>query len=109
MPSVTLLYVPVPSKKVAEMLASALLTKKLIACANIVGPSVSLYHWKGKTERTKEHILLLKTSAKLEKKVRAQIEKLHPYDSPCILSLNVKANQKFASWMTSVINITIAL
>lgn len=101
MPAVTLLYVPVPSKKVAESIASALLKKKLIACANILGPTVSLYKWKGKSERASEYILLLKTTAKSEKKARMLIEKLHPYECPCVLSINAKANDIFEKWLRS--------
>ncbi|HIH21994.1 MAG: divalent-cation tolerance protein CutA [Candidatus Diapherotrites archaeon] len=94
-----LAYIACRNSKEAEKIAKALLSKKLIACANIL-PSTSLYFWKGRLKKTKESILIAKTTAgnfaALEKTVKA----LHSYELPLIAQLNVKSvNKEFKKWL----------
>ncbi len=74
-----LVYVTVPKLKIAKSIAAALLSKRLIACANILPKSISLYLWKGKREKTKESILLMKTSDKHFKAIEKYVLSAHPY------------------------------
>jgi len=92
-----LLYSPCPSKKSAQKLARHLLSKKLIACANIY-PSASLYNWKGKLQSEKEFILIAKTTPAKAKKAKAELEKLHSYEIPCVLALPASSNEKYEKW-----------
>lgn len=95
-----LLYCPFPSEKSARAAAHLLLSKKLIACANIF-PSKSFYTWKGKLQKEKEFILLAKTTSSNAKKAKAELEKLHPYELPCVLELKANANEKYSNWVKS--------
>ena len=36
-------------------------------------------------------------------KIVKEIEKIHPYDVPCIIKLSIAANQKYAKWLASVL------
>jgi len=99
MPKITLLYTPVSSKKEAKNMARALLEQKLIACANILGSSLSFYPSKNKIKKEKEVILLCKTLPKNAAKAKKQMEKLHSYDCPCILEIPAMANPKYIEWM----------
>jgi periplasmic divalent cation tolerance protein len=93
-----LLYIPFPSLRVAKRVTETLLKEKLIACGNII-PGESLYVWKGKLVDTREWTLLAKTTERNRKRSVRRIEALHPYDEPCILALNAKANDVFGSWV----------
>lgn len=88
-------YVPVPKGKGREI-AGALLEAKACKCVNIVS-SRSLYDWKGKIEEQDEDIMIIKTThaEAAEKMVR----KLHPYDTPAILRLNLEANNEYEEWL----------
>ncbi len=93
-----LVYITSPNKKVARQISSCLLRKRLIGCANIFGID-SLYWWKGKIEKSKEFVVLGKTVEKNYQKIRSEIEKIHPYEIPCILKIKVKANEKYLRWL----------
>ncbi|MEZ5692029.1 MAG: divalent-cation tolerance protein CutA [Rickettsiales bacterium] len=97
---VSMLYVTFASKSDAVMVAEKLLAENLIACANILEGSTSIYRWKGKTERQQEVILLAKTtSEKVEKSMR-RVKELHGYDLPCVLSFNADTGlPEFMDWV----------
>ncbi|MBS3069491.1 divalent-cation tolerance protein CutA [Candidatus Micrarchaeota archaeon] len=93
----TLLYVPFPSEKTALQAAACLIHKKLIACANVF-QSTSMFRWKGKLQKQKEYVLIAKTTPASAKKAKKEIERLHPYELPCILQTSADANEKYAKW-----------
>ena len=80
-----LVYCPFPDADSATQVARALLEKDLIACANILGPSQSIYKWNDQVEHNKEIVVVLKTHASLLKDCIRELGTLHPYDSPAIL------------------------
>ncbi|HIH10314.1 MAG TPA: divalent-cation tolerance protein CutA [Candidatus Diapherotrites archaeon] len=93
-----ILYAPYPSIQSARKAARNLLGKKLIACANIT-QSVSVYGWKSKMKNGKESIALFKTLHSRERACRREIEKTHPYELPCIITLDAHANREFEKWV----------
>jgi periplasmic divalent cation tolerance protein len=76
----------------AKKMVSYLLEKRLIACANFF-PIESSCWWKGKIENSEEVVTLLKTRKENWEKVKSEIKKIHPYETPCIMKLNVEANE----------------
>jgi len=79
-----------------------LIKEKLAACVNIF-PINSIYKWKGKIERSKEHAAIIKTRATLARKVIKRIKKIHPYQVPCIISLKIdKGSKDFLDWIDKV-------
>jgi periplasmic divalent cation tolerance protein len=91
-------YVTNPDEKVAKRIASHLLKKRLIACANIF-PVDSAYWWKGKIEDEEEYVLVAKTKKGNWEKVKREIKKIHPYSVPCITKINVSANKEYEKWL----------
>jgi periplasmic divalent cation tolerance protein len=84
----------------AERLARALLDTRLAACVNVVPGVRSFYRWKGKIESELEFMLIIKTSRDLFPALRAEIEKLHPYEVPELLALPVLAGaENYLSWL----------
>jgi periplasmic divalent cation tolerance protein len=90
-------------KSLAQKIASTLLKEKLVACVSIL-PMDSSYWWKGKIVNAKEFQVVLKTKAENYKKIEKLIKKLHTYDLPEIISLNIeKAGKDYLTWIKSEI------
>lgn len=89
-----------PSWKEARRLSSLLLGKRLAACVNISPLSESHYWWKGKKERVREVLLLIKTRRPLFKKLEKALSGNHPYSVPEIIALPVTGgSKKYLNWI----------
>lgn len=89
-----------PSLAKGRQLALLTLRKKLAACINILGPAHSLFWWKGKIDRASEYLLLIKTRKSHFNRLRALIEKNHPYTSPEIIALPIThGNASYLNWI----------
>ena len=97
MPFITI-YTTNPNLKTAKKISSVLLKKRLIACANFF-PITSMYWWGGKIQNDSEVVALLKTKSANWDKVKKEIEKIHPYDIPCIERLSVDSNKSYKDWI----------
>ena len=102
--SLILIYVTHPSLAVARRITNHLLKKKLIACGNLFPPIYSVYTWKGKQVETKESVTILKTTASKFEAIKKEIEKIHPYEVPCIIKLPVSANKAFELWVREYVH-----
>lgn len=97
--SLALVYTTVAKRTDAVKLSEALLDARLIACANIVGPTQALYRWKGQKKRETEYLVFMKTLLSHALPMKKKIEKVHPYECPCILTIPVQdANPEFVRW-----------
>lgn len=91
-------------KSLAKKIGNALLEEKLIACASII-PMESSYWWKGKIVNAKEFQLILKTKAANYQKIEKVIKKIHTYDLPEIISINIaKAGKDYLTWIKQEIS-----
>jgi len=80
----------VDSEEAAERLAASLVERRLAACVQIVPGLTSVYRWQGKTERAREWLLLIKTSAAHYAELEAAIIELHPYECPEIVAVGIE-------------------
>jgi periplasmic divalent cation tolerance protein len=97
-----IVIVTTANKQEAEKIAQHLLNKRLIACANIIGPVTSLFHWSGKTEHAEEYLALLKSRNDLFEKLTETVKALHSYDVPEILAIPVVGGSKeYVDWLGS--------
>ena len=100
MSEITLVYVLFPDVEGARAASRALVTERLAACANILGPCLSIYEWDGATKEAAEIPTLFKTNAELAPALIARIAELHSYDVPAILSWPSGAvHGPFAEWV----------
>ena len=76
-----IIYVTCANTSEAETIASALVEKRLIACANILPPCAAVYRWEGKIEKGSEVAMILKTRAAIFEDVRKAICALHSYEN----------------------------
>lgn len=92
-----LIYSIVPNKLTARNIAKALVEEQLAACVNILGPLESFYLWEEKLNNSEEILLLIKTTK--EKEATLRIKQLHPYEVPCIVTLDISGGYpSFLKW-----------
>lgn len=94
-------YTTNPDEKHAKAIASHLLKKKLIVCANIF-PIKSFYWWRGKIAERKEYVSIVKAKRSNWSKIKSEIKNIHHYKIPCIIKFDVEANKEFERWVDSV-------
>ena len=96
----SLIYVTASNKEEAERIATLLLEKKLIACANIFPQMESIYSWKGQICEEKESVLILKTCKELVTPLKETVLALHEYDCPCFVALSIEdGHEAFLQWI----------
>lgn len=89
----------------AAKIAGDLLERRLIACAQTIGPVISRYRWQGKLEEAREWQLLAKTEAGLYPQVEMAIRDLHSYEEPEILAIPVLAGSKgYLDWVSASVS-----
>jgi periplasmic divalent cation tolerance protein len=99
MPSL-FLYMTCPDRDEAHKIASALVEKRLVACANIMAPHDAVYQWKGKVETATEVAVIMKTQSHLFEMVKDAVLELHSYETPCLVALSIeKGHEPFLHWI----------
>ncbi len=85
----------------SSRIAHAVVGKHLAACVNILtAPVESLYMWKGKLERSREHLLLIKTTTKRLKALERELLRMHSYETPEFLVLPIVGGSKaYLRWL----------
>ena len=78
-------------KDVIEKIGRDLVEKRLVACAQILGPIQSIYRWKGVMENADEWLLFMKSRASLYPAIESEIKRQHPYEVPEIIALPIKS------------------
>jgi periplasmic divalent cation tolerance protein len=73
----------------AVSIARALVSERLAACVNIVGPMRSIYRWHDAIEDDREFLLLIKTRASLYIKAERRIRELHSYEVVEVISAQI--------------------
>lgn len=95
-----IIYVTYPNMGEANNAILYLLKKKLIACANSF-PIKAASCWTGKIAECDEIVSILKTKKENWEKVKSEIKKIHSYKVPCIMKIDVQANEEYENWVNS--------
>jgi periplasmic divalent cation tolerance protein len=85
----------------ARRIARAVVIKRLAACANIfMIPLESIYRWKGKVEKAREVLMVLKTTSKRLPALEKEVNHLHSYDVPEFIALPIAAGSRdYLGWL----------
>jgi periplasmic divalent cation tolerance protein len=84
----------------ARHIACQLVELRLAACVNIIDGVHSVYRWKGQIESADELQLIIKTSAERIPELKEAIARLHPYELPELIVLDVAGgSEKYLAWM----------
>jgi len=87
----------------ARRIARRVVSNSLAACVNIVqSPVESVYTWKGKVEKAREYLLLMKTTAKRLAELEREVGRLHSYDVPEFIAFKVtEGSASYLAWLSS--------
>ena len=89
-------------RSIIEKIGRDLVEKRLVACAQILGPIQSIYWWKGAVENAHEWLLLMKSKASLYPGIEEEIRRQHPYELPEIIAINIdKGLASYLDWVVS--------
>ena len=89
-----------PDKEIAQKIARDLVENAIVACANIVPSVESIYFWKEKVETSAEALAIFKMTAERYSEFESRLRKLHPYDVPEIVGLNiVEGSADYLRWI----------
>ena len=84
----------------ARKIGRGVVEKKLAACANIVPGVESIYRWKGKVERAREVLVVIKTTAVRLRELEREVRRLHSYEVPEFIVLPViSGSLEYLSWI----------
>jgi periplasmic divalent cation tolerance protein len=94
-----LIYTTWPEAESAHAFAVEAVAARLAACANILGPMVSVYRWEGAVEQAQETPMLLKTTGASVEALRALFLERHPYDTPAFVALQITGEASSPGYM----------
>ena len=74
--------------EIARKITYTLLEKRLVCCVQ-EKEILSTYWWKGNLEYGNEYLLEMKTKKILFEQVKEEIKRLHPYEVPEIIAIDI--------------------
>jgi periplasmic divalent cation tolerance protein len=84
----------------ARKIGRGVVEKKLAACANIVPGVESIYRWKGRVERAREVLVIMKTTANRLPDLEREVKRLHSYEVPEFIVLPLTAGSRdYLNWI----------
>ena len=93
-----------PTSAVAHRLATELVKRRLAACVNLLPGVESVFQWKGKIDRCREQLLIIKTIAGKFEALRRAVIARHPYEVPEVIALSLVAgHQPYLEWIQGVV------
>jgi periplasmic divalent cation tolerance protein len=99
-----LVLVTTANKEEAEKIVQKLLEEKLIACANIINPVTSHFHWSGKIDCAEECLVVMKSRLDHFEELMKCVKDLHSYEVPEVLALPILAgSEAYLGWMGDVL------
>ena len=92
-------------KQIYENISKSLVEKKMAACVNIYPAVLSIYRYNSEVVEDNEYLIHVKTIADKFNEIRKIIERLHNYETPEIISLEIlEGNEKYLKWIDDEID-----
>jgi periplasmic divalent cation tolerance protein len=89
-----------PDQAAAEHLAAVLVSERLAACAQVLGPVSSTYWWKGHVQHAQEWYCNLKTAEHTLPALQKRIRELHPYEVPEVIAFPISnGDRQYLDWI----------
>ena len=92
-------------KQVYEDISRSLIEKRMAACINVYPTILSVYHYNEEVIEDNEYLIHVKTTSDKFTEIRKIIERLHNYETPEIISLEIlESNEKYLKWIQDEID-----
>ena len=89
------------SRDEGKKLARHLVETRLAACVNISQPIESVYRWQGQIAEEGEFLLIIKSTRELFSEIKAEISKIHSYQTPEIICLPIiDGSPHYLQWIS---------
>jgi len=96
------IFVTCGSVKEAGRIGDLLLSKRLVACVNIIPGIESKFRWKGKVDKAVEVLVMMKTRSSNFAGIEKEVKRLHNYEVPEIIALPIVAGSKdYLKWISA--------
>ncbi len=87
------------TEKEARTIAHVMNEEKLSVCVQFY-PIVSICTWKGKSEESKEFMIIIKSTQNKFEKIKKRLEEIHSYELPQIISIkNDNYSKEYSDWI----------
>jgi periplasmic divalent cation tolerance protein len=97
---VLVVLVVTSDRREAEKIAEAAIKNKVAACANLVTSVTSIFRWKGRVQKSREALLIMKTSAHRYPALERLVRSMHSYEVPEIIALTVERGLRpYLEWV----------
>ena len=97
---VLIVLVMASSRQEASKIGRAMVKQKVAACVNIVPAVTSIFRWQGKVQRSRETLLMVKTSGRRYAALERLIRSMHSYEVPEIIAINVdRGLSQYIAWV----------
>ncbi|MDQ3776177.1 MAG: divalent-cation tolerance protein CutA [Pseudomonadota bacterium] len=94
-----------PDAESADRLSRGLVEGRLAACVNVLPEVGSVYRWQGTIERSRETLLLIKTTCGRYEAVEAFICAGHPYELPEVIAVPIeRGSAAYISWLEHMVS-----
>jgi len=87
---VVVVLITASNRQEAGRIGSALVKNKLAACATLISSVASIFRWKGKVQRSREALLIVKTTMRQYAALERFVLSMHSYEVPEIIALSVE-------------------
>jgi periplasmic divalent cation tolerance protein len=85
-----------------EAIVLDLLSARLVACAQTVGPVTSRYWWEGSINQTQEWLFVCKTTRERLDDVIERVRGRHPYEVPEIVAFDITGGlDAYVDWIVT--------
>ena len=99
---VLIVFITTSNRREAVRIAEAAVGKHVAACANVVPSITSIFRWKGRVQRSRETLLMLKTSARRYPALEQLVHSMHSYEVPEIIAVPVEhGSRPYLAWVRS--------
>jgi periplasmic divalent cation tolerance protein len=86
----------------SRKIARELVESRLAACVNITAQVESIYRWQGQVSKSREYLLIIKSTRDLFTALQSAIARIHSYATPEIISLPIiDGSAEYLQWLDS--------
>lgn len=76
------------------------MAERLAACVNLVSAVTSLFHWGGKVQKSREVLMIFKTTERRYAALEKKILSVHSYEVPEIIAMRVdRGFDQYLGWV----------